>query len=68
MLKDAKNFSAVEVVAAADDDDARVHVCKEEKPEGCPHFVGYLKTLPEDLSIPEGCLTCPKIMLCFVRH
>lgn len=65
VITDAKNLSSAKAIAAAD---VEKHICKEEKPENCAHFAGYLKTLPDDASIPEDCLTCPKIMLCFVRH
>lgn len=65
VLTDAKNLSAIEVIAATD---TKAHVCKEEKPESCSNYIGYLKTLPDDISIPEKCLTCPKIVLCFVHH
>jgi DNA-directed RNA polymerase subunit RPC12/RpoP len=65
VLTDAKNFNTVEAIATSD---TKTHVCKEEKPESCMYFIGYLRTLPEDASLPERCLTCPKVVLCFVRH
>jgi DNA-directed RNA polymerase subunit RPC12/RpoP len=65
VLKDAKNFSIVEAIASSD---MKTPSCKEDTPKNCPHYVGYLKTLPEDVPLPERCLTCPKVMLCFVRH
>jgi len=33
----------------------------------CPHRFGYLKTLPEDAPIPDECLTCPRMIRCFVK-
>jgi DNA-directed RNA polymerase subunit RPC12/RpoP len=53
-----------------------LHVIRVEKCEGgkrvvasvdCPYSFGYLKTLHEDASIPDECLTCPKILQCSVR-
>ncbi len=34
------------------------------KPAGCAHFLGYLKTRPEDSTIPDECLTCTAVMQC----
>jgi hypothetical protein len=39
----------------------------EKTPEGCQYRFGYLKTLPKDAAIPDGCLTCPKLLQCFVK-
>ena len=30
----------------------------------CPHSFGYLENLPKDASIPNECLTCPRVMEC----
>lgn len=30
----------------------------------CPHYFGYLKSVPKDGSIPEKCYTCPRMMQC----
>ncbi len=32
----------------------------------CPHSLGYLKTRSKDQTIPDGCLTCPRILQCMV--
>ena len=64
VLQDAKNFGAVKAVASVD---AKTHFCKQQKPDDCPHYIGYLKALPENASLPEGCLTCPKVMLCLAK-
>lgn len=39
----------------------------EKTPSECPYRFGYLKTLPRDHAIPDGCLTCPKLLHCFVK-
>jgi DNA-directed RNA polymerase subunit RPC12/RpoP len=65
VLKDSRNLGSVEAVVSTD---VKIHVAKEDRPESCTHYVGYLKTLPEDAPIPERCLTCPSVMLCFARH
>jgi len=30
----------------------------------CPHYLGYLKNLPKDISIPDKCLTCANLIQC----
>jgi DNA-directed RNA polymerase subunit RPC12/RpoP len=65
VLKDSRDLSSVEAVASTD---LKVHVAEEKKPESCTYYIGYLKTLSEDAPLPERCLTCPKVMLCFARH
>lgn len=30
----------------------------------CQHFPGYLKKRPKDMPIPDGCLTCTKMVEC----
>jgi hypothetical protein len=39
---------------------------KEEHkdPSECPHHFGYLANRPENASVPQECLTCPKILEC----
>ena len=37
-----------------------------EKALSCPHHIGYLKTRAKDASVPDTCLTCPKILQCMV--
>lgn len=39
---------------------------KEAPAIGCPHHVGYLKTRSKNESVPDSCLTCPKILQCMV--
>jgi hypothetical protein len=31
----------------------------------CPYSFGYLKKLDKDASIPDKCLSCPRIMECY---
>jgi hypothetical protein len=64
VLKDAQEVDTVEVVASHDVD---AHVSIQETPKNCKRHLGYLKTLPEDSSIPDDCLVCPKIMQCYVH-
>jgi hypothetical protein len=37
------------------------------KVEGCPHFFGYLSKRSAKEKIPEGCLTCGKIVECMLQ-
>jgi len=39
---------------------------KEDIAVTCPHHVGYLKKRSKDESVPDSCLTCPKILQCMV--
>ena len=39
----------------------------EKAPSECQYRFGYLKTLSKDGAIPDGCLTCPKLLQCFVK-
>lgn len=32
----------------------------------CPHHLGYLKTRSKNETVPDSCLTCPKILQCMV--
>lgn len=36
-------------------------------PAECAFHFGYLKSLPKEASVPDGCLTCPKLLQCFVK-
>jgi DNA-directed RNA polymerase subunit RPC12/RpoP len=33
----------------------------------CKHFLGYLKTRPKDMSVPDECLTCDRMIQCMVH-
>lgn len=37
---------------------------ESESTAKCQHFLGYLKKRPKDASIPDHCLTCPKMVEC----
>jgi len=39
----------------------------EKTPSECQYQFGYLKTLPRHATIPDGCLTCSKLLQCFVK-
>lgn len=39
-------------------------VVEGEKPGGCAHYVGYLKTLSKGTPTPEECLTCTSLIKC----
>ena len=36
-------------------------------PNQCPHYIGYLRELPGDSDLPDGCAVCPKVMQCFIK-
>ena len=54
----------------AGDSSRRDTVRKENEKENmaidCPHHMGYLKKRSKDESVPDSCLTCPKILQCMV--
>jgi len=37
---------------------------KMEETVACPHYLGYLKKRQKNAPIPEGCLTCDKMIDC----
>ncbi len=37
-----------------------------ERIADCPHSLGYLKSRGKSEGVPDGCLTCPKILQCMV--
>lgn len=39
-------------------------VNKEDGSSGCPETFGYLANRPKGVPIPQGCLTCPKMVDC----
>jgi len=39
----------------------------EKTPSECGFRFGYLKSLPRDAAVPDGCLTCSKLLQCFVK-
>ncbi len=39
---------------------------KEDGSSGCPETFGYLANRPKDVPIPQGCLTCPKMVDCIL--
>jgi hypothetical protein len=42
----------------------KVVVAKHEDDAKCTHFLGYLKKRPKDMSFPDECLTCDKMIEC----
>lgn len=36
-------------------------------PAECTHYFGYLNTLSKQATIPDGCLTCFKLLQCFAQ-
>lgn len=39
----------------------------EIAPPHCHHYFGFLQGIGEKTPLPDECLTCPKIMQCFVK-
>ncbi len=39
-----------------------------DSPAKCVHFFGFLHAFPSDVSLPDDCLTCPKVLQCNVRR
>lgn len=36
----------------------------QARPDGCPHFFGYLRKLPKNTPMPDECFSCLKMMEC----
>jgi len=57
------------------DDSKRTKVISVERashpgeiaPPHCQHYFGFLKGIGDNAPLPDECLTCPKIMQCFVK-
>jgi len=47
-------------------DNPKKHAARENTDIECPYHVGYLKKRSKDESVPDSCLTCPKILQCMV--
>jgi DNA-directed RNA polymerase subunit RPC12/RpoP len=41
-----------------------VEESKAEEAQPCPYYVGYLKKREKGTAVPEGCLTCSKMIEC----
>jgi hypothetical protein len=54
-----------ELPQEAEEKTANFEISKAEETQACPHFQGYLKKRPKGTPIPEGCLTCTKMIDCF---
>jgi hypothetical protein len=39
----------------------------EKPPAECMNHLGYLETLPKGADIPDECLTCSRLLQCFVK-
>jgi len=35
---------------------------------GCPHYYGYLQTIPKNAPLPKECFGCSKMVDCFLRR
>jgi hypothetical protein len=47
------------------EENPNVETGKTEETQNCPHYLGYLKKRQKGTPIPEGCLTCTKMIDCF---
>jgi DNA-directed RNA polymerase subunit RPC12/RpoP len=63
-IKEKKGASETEKAFARDT--ARPTI-ESPRDVGCRHFLGYLKQRPKDSPIPEGCLTCDKMVDCMLH-
>jgi len=39
-----------------------------ESPAKCAHISGFLSAMSMDLTLPDECLACPKVLQCSIRH
>jgi hypothetical protein len=53
------------LVSTVPEEAETTEISQDTKPTGCPHYVGYLKKEhPKKTPIPNGCVTCNKIINC----
>ena len=45
----------------------QAELLKEKGPPNCLHYFGFLRTYPRDKPIPDECLSCPKVLLCYEK-
>jgi len=38
-----------------------------DSPAKCVHYFGFLNAIPKDMTIPDECLVCPKVLQCSIR-
>jgi len=39
-----------------------------ESPAKCAQYTGFLNAMSKDISIPDECLVCPKILQCGIKR
>jgi len=39
-----------------------------QSPAKCAHYTGFLNAMSLDMSIPDDCLVCPKILQCGIKR
>lgn len=59
--KKQKTLDLMESVTTQKPDESPGNETKEKE---CPHYVGYLTTLPKGSSFPEECFGCRKVIRC----
>jgi len=59
--KKQKTLDSIESVTTQKPDESLGNETKEKE---CPHYVGYLTTLPKGSSFPEECFGCRKVIRC----
>jgi len=65
-LKDVEKISPFPITLDKDSDMKKSGE-RKDKQAGCPHSFGYLSNRPKGTSIPDVCLTCPKITKCMFQ-
>ena len=53
-----------EETAQSGETEVEIKMEKMEETVACPHYLGYLKKRQKNTPIPEGCLTCDKMIDC----
>lgn len=64
VFDDTKNFGVKRDRTAKKGADAKLD--KYLNVPACTHHLGYLKNRPSNATIPDECLTCPKVLKCMV--
>jgi len=66
-LEKSRDSGSVRLQKRGDEAPVKPSKVEEKGPKGCPHYFGYLTHRPKDASIPQECLTCPKIVECMLK-
>jgi DNA-directed RNA polymerase subunit RPC12/RpoP len=63
-LERRKEADEIEEEESPGEETLNAETVKTEETQSCPYYVGYLRKRQKGTPIPEGCLTCSKMIEC----